>query len=276
MGLPEVTFVIPVAPYHRDKLEQAVSQVESQTIPVKWITHIDEECRGPAWARNRAVELVDTRLIAFLDADDLLDPTFTEKLLAKWRPGTYVHSDYWLFGWGKRLVEVTLPPNAKHHTVNCLMSKRAFELVGGFDEALSGLEDTEFWMRCMSRGICPTHVHEPLMVYTRDGQTSGNVRRNAAVYQPMWDAMLERYKYTVGCGCSSKEPRVPAPVNREFPGSILVIANWGGKRSWTGRATGRYYPPSGNGKLVWVDPLDQARNPRRLLIPDLITPEMDS
>lgn len=69
-----VTAVIPYCEEFtpRSMLEEAIETVENQAnVDAEALVVEDEDQRGPAWARNVGLERADTRLVAFLDADDL-------------------------------------------------------------------------------------------------------------------------------------------------------------------------------------------------------------
>lgn len=61
----------------------------------------------------------------------------------------------------------------------------------------------------------------------------------------------------MGC-CGGDGTPVHKPAGVQLENDVLAIANWGGNRTFIGRVTGRAYPRTGNGKTVWVDPLDLA------------------
>ena len=68
-----VSVVIPYSPEHTPEryLDEAIESVDSQSVPTEVIVIKDEECRGPAWCRNRGLDQAETRFVAFLDADDI-------------------------------------------------------------------------------------------------------------------------------------------------------------------------------------------------------------
>jgi len=69
-----VTVIIPFSEEFtpRSMLEAAIDTVENQeAVDVEPLVIEDEHQRGPAWARNVGLKRADTRLVAFLDGDDL-------------------------------------------------------------------------------------------------------------------------------------------------------------------------------------------------------------
>lgn len=77
--MPEVTIVIPTI--GRPTLERAVTSVYNQTVAPKLLIMFDEQKQGATITRNRAISLVDTEWVGFLDDDDLLDEHYCEWLV---------------------------------------------------------------------------------------------------------------------------------------------------------------------------------------------------
>jgi glycosyltransferase involved in cell wall biosynthesis len=67
-----VDVVTPYSPKHTSEqlLERAKDSVEMQSVETNHIIVEDGEQKGPAWARNKALEESENRFVAFLDADD--------------------------------------------------------------------------------------------------------------------------------------------------------------------------------------------------------------
>src|SRR5690242_3071847 len=76
--MPDLSIVIPIGPYHRDIVSRAVASVEAQTLPCHIITVEDTEGHGAGWARNQGLKRVTSPYVAFLDADDTLEPRFAQ------------------------------------------------------------------------------------------------------------------------------------------------------------------------------------------------------
>lgn len=78
----KVTVVIPTIPGRADTLKAAIQSISESGVEVT--VHIQEDARGEGAAatRNRALEWVETPLVAFLDDDDEFYPDHLTKCLA--------------------------------------------------------------------------------------------------------------------------------------------------------------------------------------------------
>lgn len=77
----DITVVIPTIPVRQRELTRAVRSVTTQTLqPDMMIIVMDNEHQGAAMTRNRALQRVSTRWVAFLDDDDVLLPNHLEVL----------------------------------------------------------------------------------------------------------------------------------------------------------------------------------------------------
>jgi GT2 family glycosyltransferase len=179
-----VTFVIPVAPHHKPTLQRAVESVRQQTIPCEVIALDDKKGVGPGALRNRALGMVKTPFVVFLDADDFVMPRFAEACLAAWRPNTYVWTHWFEDGLVRPL------PHEEgltviDHLVTCFMSTDLALSHGGFDEHFSGGEDTDFYVKLLSHGVKSVRVAEPLVSYTQGGQRSTEFHTSGAFHWTM-------------------------------------------------------------------------------------------
>lgn len=81
---PGITVVIPTIPPRKKLLERAFSSVQAQTLPAYDVLVSEDLLReGAAATRNKAIPLVKTEWVAFLDDDDEFLPNHLELLLAR-------------------------------------------------------------------------------------------------------------------------------------------------------------------------------------------------
>lgn len=259
--MTHLTFVIPVAGYHQAIAQRAIDSVNAQTIPCELIVIHDTEGRGAGHARNRGLERVVTNYVAFLDADDVIDPRFGEICLGvldqyqqsgKDDP-RYVYTD-WL---GVENVAHKAPEpcdgwmDGTFHLVTTVLPTDRVRLIGGFDELLQGAEDADFYVRLRLSGVCGLHINAPLVSYREGGQRSITARANGAetaakIY------MTNRYGgMNMGC-CGDSTQGPTGPTNEPLDGDILAQALWHGNRQERGRATGRLYPRTSYPKMLYV------------------------
>lgn len=256
-GETALTFIIPVAPYHQHLIPRAVAQVDAQTMRCDVVVIVDHDRRGAGWARNRGVEQATTPLVTFLDADDLLDVRFAERMVGAWRPHHYVYCE-WVNGIGEhvRIGDcLKMEEGANHPVINCVISRKMAGWLR-FPEG-NDLEDTWFWAKAHYHGICGIHVPEPLMTYTPDGRRSSEVRQRLGWGREYW-AIFKEYP-NVGCGCGESKP-MTNEIGAHLDGDVRAIPLWGGNRRVTGTVSGRVYR-TGNYMPTWVDQRDALAQP---------------
>lgn len=248
-----LSVVIPYIDSDAHLMKRAAASVAAQTVDVICIPVHDVDRRGPQWARNHGLSLVETPFVTWLDADDWLEPDFAEKTLAAYRPNHYVVTDHWRGDVHQRhpdpLPRCGMYGNAG--TVTRLIRTETARKVGGFNESLKRLEDTEFWLRVRAAGICAIHIPEPLMQYSPGGARSTRHKDPAQLMNEINNLYL---RYNMAC-CGG-DAVVRQASGKKQDGDVLAAAMWGGNRTVLGRRTGRQYPRTGNGKQLWVDPRD--------------------
>lgn len=153
-----------------------------------------ESPRGPSWARNQGLRLgAGAELFALLDTDDVYAPTKIEKSLRAYslapaRTGI-IYSDYETLnastGLRLRLYKPAFSAEllARECIVNCdsLVTRRAFELAGPFDESLRVVEDLDRWW-AITKHLSAVHVPEAL-VTVRTGTHSATAGVGKAVWE---------------------------------------------------------------------------------------------
>lgn len=124
--------------------------------------------RGVAAARNRLLELATGEAVAFLDADDIWEPTHLELAVAHLMRGAdLVVSGIRTFDLpSNRQLESVVPPSSLTsdpvqtlfrrsviQTSSAVVLRRSLaQMVGAFDAALRIGEDRDYWLRCALAG----------------------------------------------------------------------------------------------------------------------------
>jgi hypothetical protein len=255
-----LSFVIPVAPHHKQLLPRAIESVKGQTAKCQALYMIDEEERGAGWVRNQILAKVTTPYVAFLDADDWLEPTFAEDCLNAMQLGRYVYTN-WYEG-DTKVVNAPSKPwcNGTWHVITCMFNTADIQRLGGFDESLPALEDTDLFLKLTTNQICGIHVDKPLMHYSKDGLRSSRVHATGES-ENLRQHILKRYANQMGCCGDNDGYDNATPVGERQAGDVLAMAMWAGNKRTTGKATGRRYPRLSYPKKTWVHPGDIAREP---------------
>lgn len=129
--------------------------------------------KGLADARNQAIGQATGRYIACLDADDTWEPTYLEKMVyasPQEEPLSIATCDLRRFG--SRTDTLRCGPwfeaNEKGGNVILvcsLFSKKLWELVGGYNNAIFGAEDWLMWIQCAKFNPVVSKVNEFLFNY---------------------------------------------------------------------------------------------------------------
>lgn len=272
---PLVSILIPCGTNHIQYLDRAVKSAEAQTVPVEVLTYIDHERKGPAYGRNLLAAQARGLFVSFLDADDWVYPQFAETLLADWKPGSYVYSDWHEVDEDgeQQHIEATScyidwrynkSEQRAYHLTPVLFPTRLYHALGGMDESLYSSEDTDFFFKANVAGVTSIRVREPLFFYSSDG---GHARSTSGREHPSMEGILRKLfktyqeKANVAC-CGDIPKKGDILMAQHLEGDILVRAKWRGNRKVVGRVSGRKYGRHGNGAQLWIDPRDYEADKR--------------
>jgi glycosyltransferase involved in cell wall biosynthesis len=156
---------------------------------------VRQENRGVSAARNRGAAEVDGALLAFLDADDRWLPERlrlgVEALERASSVEAVVCATRVVDGQGQPLEVIVPDPAATVEDLllcrasvvsassNLLISRRAFDEIGGFDERLSTSADWALTFRMLERGTLVS-LPQPLVEYRRHGS---NMSADVALFE---------------------------------------------------------------------------------------------
>lgn len=159
------------------------------------IKYLRQPNRGVSSARNRGIAQSVGRYIAFLDADDTWLPHRLERQLAALQDQPNYRATYAAFTvvdeslnplgisrnqrQASALEDLLLRGNVVATPSTVLCERALFELVGGFDPALSQCADWDMWVRLAAQTEF-LYLDEPLVTYR---QHSTNMSRNAPLLE---------------------------------------------------------------------------------------------
>lgn len=251
-----LTFVIPTAPYHDAVLQEALASVHAQTLVCPVVVIKDHHRRGAGWARNEGLKQVDTPFVAFLDADDLIEPTFAEQCLRAYDGRHYVFTD-WQTDTRIEAPERPWAGDGTAHIVTTLLPTNYVRALGGFDEQLPGGEDTDFYWKLTRNGLCGKRLAQALVHYRKGGLRAQQFV-NSPHYHDIMRRVVARYERLPmacqDCGGNLLDIDTP-PLGERVEGDVLAEALWQGDRPERGRVSRRIYRGGWNSKL-WMDPRD--------------------
>lgn len=254
----DVTICIPSGPEHKHLLPRAVASAQAQTLPCRVETFIDHARHGPGFARNLLLDRVETPFVVFLDADDWITPDFALKTRQAITPTSYVYTDW------RRGETVYKAPDCAWtggtwHCVTTLLHTAHVHAVRGFDDSLSSMEDTDFYLKLVTGFICGIRVPEPLFHFSVSGGRSQRAHDDGSI-EAMRAIMEERYGGRMGC-CGAEGVVNLSPIGQKQDGDVQAMALWRGNQFRRGMATGRVYPRMAYPKRTWVDPRDITAKP---------------
>jgi GT2 family glycosyltransferase len=201
---PLVSIVIPCFNYGR-YLAEAIESARAQTHPDVEVIVVDDGStddtaeiaarypvklvrqrnRGVGAARNRGASEARGELLVFLDADDVLEPTYVARCLAALAAEgpevAYAYTQMRYFGDQDGIHEsgaFSRRNVLRGNLVNAsaMMRVSAFRAAGGYSPAFrDAWEDHELWVRMFSLGYRGVLVPEPLLRYRRHGRTRNSL-----------------------------------------------------------------------------------------------------
>jgi len=259
--MTDVTVIIPYTPAHDWCVPNAIASAERQTVVTDVLAMEDTDHRGAGWTRNRLLTRVETDYVLFLDADDVLEPDAVAKCRQVITPGHYVYTDWYIAGKRQHAPQRPWCQDGTWHCITSLCHMDDVTRVGGFDEHLEALEDTDFWLKMNVDGICGIHVPYPLFHYGANGQRSRQAKRTGRDKQ-IKQLLIKRYGgVSVAC-CGQNAVADTTPQGIKQQGDVLGMALWSGNHVKRGLATGRRYPRMSYPKVCWMSPFDIKKDAR--------------
>jgi glycosyltransferase involved in cell wall biosynthesis len=208
-----------------DETERWVSQIKDPRVKL-----ISQENQGLAGARNTGIVQARGEYIAFLDADDLWEPTKLEKQVRVLEENPEVALVYTWVAYidekGKSTGKV-LKNQAEgevwkklieHNIVECgsvaMVRRSCFEAVGFFDRHLgSYVEDWDMWLRIASRYPFKV-VKEPLVYYR---QVSSGASKN-------WEGMARSFELVIEKAFAAAPLELQYLKNRSYGLANICLA----------------------------------------------------
>ncbi|QDL09642.1 glycosyltransferase family 2 protein [Brasilonema octagenarum UFV-E1] len=223
--MPKVSVVIP-AYNAMTYLPETMESVQRQTFSdfevliindgsadniVEWVSQlvdprvklICQTNQGVPLARNKGIANAQGEYIAFLDADDLWEPTMLEKqvgclennptvgLVHTWMAvidaqsqptGRVMISNAEGDVWKQLVVQNTVPSSS------VMVRRGCFDTVGGFDPNLRNIDDWDMWIRIAARYPFAV-IKEPLMHYRMH---LNNMTKNWQVVEEAFEMIIEK------------------------------------------------------------------------------------
>nr|WP_309759704.1 glycosyltransferase family A protein [Flavobacterium sp.] len=157
-----------------DNSEKVItSYIESKKITN--ITLINQANAGPSKSRNNGAHIATGTYLMFLDADDLLAPTYIDSCIAKLERDknlniVYTEGEYFGAKKGKwNLPNFSIPNflEANCIPISAVIRNEVFKKVGGFDENLGYTEDWDLWIRIVQEVGGVYKIDQPLFFYRK-------------------------------------------------------------------------------------------------------------
>jgi glycosyltransferase involved in cell wall biosynthesis len=190
-GMTLMISVIILCRNYEQYLQTAVTSVENQTYQNYELLVLHDSCektfikdhpQGEARMRNIAAEQAKGEYLLYLDADDFIEPQTLEKMFREAEQDTVVTCWAQFFGESQNIYKQKdftprdfLTENRTH--ITCLLPKKIWREVGGFDTKCKGWPDWEFWIRVVWKGFKFKVIPETLFHYQiHEGSESKLIR----------------------------------------------------------------------------------------------------
>jgi glycosyltransferase involved in cell wall biosynthesis len=162
--------------------DNSLEVINGSKVPNLKILKLSEN-KGPAFARNYAINRCEADFIFCLDSDDVIFQNSLFSLLnfaiekkADWVFGDVIRGDKELryqigkdfFGWNFKTIEDVLfamYKNEHFFQPNCLFSRVIFDKAGQFDESLHIEEEFDLFTRILLLKYFPYYLPAPLYIY---------------------------------------------------------------------------------------------------------------
>lgn len=173
------------------------SEVASRYPAVKLIR---QENRGCSAARNAALRVVTSPVVAFCDADDLWLPNKMSRQLTAMREGdaaSYCATEEFVSGLSTMLGARPASTYCLPLTSCVVVRRTVFDHIGFFDESLRDTEFIDWWSRLQSKGVSIA-VCDDVLVRRRIHAT--NKSRNSYRSPEEFLALVRRHRERVSRG----------------------------------------------------------------------------
>jgi glycosyltransferase involved in cell wall biosynthesis len=185
-----------------DGSAELVEKFKAEGVPV--VTVDASSVAGPGATRNVGAKTAEGDLLAFCDADDIVNPGWLQACVDELAnaDGAGGVTDFWsLNGIPAPNPPTPSVPPAKRQfgfldaglSSNLAVKKPVFEVLGGFEESMFTGEDTDFCWRLQNQGY--KFVISPGMVVSRrDRSGTGQVFRRFVAYGRSGPVLYKRHK----------------------------------------------------------------------------------
>lgn len=169
--MKKVAVITPSLPKRAGYLEECIESVKNQTyIKTVHYYEVDHERKGPVFMRNKLAweAYCDyASKLVFLDDDDLIDPTFIEKMMEFSEDYEVVYPLWRVTGWTDWPVSHNCNyqdlENGNFIPMTAMVDMDMWVKVGGFDEG--DMEDWVLWVKILRAGGKFKCIHEQLWTY---------------------------------------------------------------------------------------------------------------